>query len=61
MRRFSVFQRFKNIWAAFKGEPRITIHKVEINVQDTEDPSAVAYKVADILSSWKRGTPRAEA
>lgn len=56
-----MFQRFKNMYAALKGEPRVIIHKVEINVQGTEDPTKVAFKVADILASWKRGTPRAEA
>ncbi len=54
-------ERFKRIWAAVKGEPRVIIHKVEINVAGAQDPKEVAAEVAQILSSWKRNSHRMEA
>ena len=36
------------------GGAGVNINRVEINVAGNEDPSRVAYKVADIFAGWKR-------
>ncbi len=42
------------------GGAGVNINRVEINVAGNEDPSRVAYKVADIFAGWKRN-PRTSA
>lgn len=48
-------ERLKRIWSAIKGEPRVVIHRVEINVQAGRDAAEIASQVSNIFRGLTRG------